>query len=224
MIKSCAESKDAMLLSTNMVAPVYAQIALDVALRITRGELRENTKVYGRSVMASEYGVSPETIRRAMKLLSDMEIVSILRNSGVLVLSSEKAGRYVKQFSAHNDIRTHQRELNQLLQKQSDIGLQIADVAGAIVRINEKFTTTAPFPKYEIAVPADCPLIGKNLSELKFWQQTGATVIAIRRGDTIFLSPGPYASLEDKDVLMFVGGANCADAVEAFLKQGPPVP
>ena len=213
-----------MLLSNNMVPPVYAQIALDVALRITRGELGENTKVYGRSVMASEYGVSPETIRRAMKLLSDMEIVSILRNSGVMVLSSEKAGRYVKQFSAQNDIRTHQRKLNQLLQKQADIGRQITDVAGAIVRINEKNSPTAPFPNYEIAVPTECPLIGRNLSELKFWQQTGATVIAIRRGDTIFLSPGPYASLEHNDILMFVGSAHCADAVEAFLRQGSAAP
>jgi len=208
------------LVTTSLVAPVYSQIALDVALRIARGELKENTKVYGRSVMASEYAVSPETIRRSMKLLSDMEIVSILRNSGAMILSSEKARQYVEKFGTQNDIRTQQRELNQLLQKQEDLGRQIADVAGAIVRINEKFSATTPFPNYEVVVPEDCPLIGKNLGELKFWQQTGATVIAIRRGDKIILSPGPYAVLEYKDILMFVGNVASPGAVTAFLSQG----
>ena len=207
-------------MTTSLVTPVYSQIALDVAQRIARGELKENTKVYGRSVMASEYGVSPETIRRAMKLLSDMEIVSILRNSGAMILSCDKAQQYVKKFSAQNDIRTQQKELHRLLQQQEDLGRHIADVAGAIIRINEKFSTTTPFPNYEARVPKDCPILGKNLGELKFWQQTGATVIAIRRGDQIILSPGPYAALEDNDILMFVGNVNCPDAVEAFLLQG----
>jgi len=205
---------------TSLVAPVYSQIALDVALRIARGELKENTKVYGRSTMASEYGVSPETIRRAMKLLTDMEIVSILHNSGVMIRSREKARAYGEKFSAQNDIRTHQKELDNLLGQQAELCQHIADVAGAIVRINEKFSSTTPFPNYEAKVPEGCPLIGKNLSELKFWQQTGATVIAIRRGESIILSPGPYAVLAYGDILMFVGSVNCPDAVNQLLTQG----
>ena len=47
----------------------YLQIALDLATRIARGELPEGSRIYGRSVMAPEYGVSPETIRRALRLL-----------------------------------------------------------------------------------------------------------------------------------------------------------
>ena len=48
-----------------VVPAQYLQIALDLATRIARGELAEGSRIYGRSVMASEYGVSPETIRRA---------------------------------------------------------------------------------------------------------------------------------------------------------------
>ncbi len=206
-------------MSTSLVAPVYSQIALDIALRITKGELKENTKVYGRSVMASEYGVSPETIRRAMKLLSDMEIVDIRHNSGAIILSREKARQYVERFGSRNDIRSRQNELQQLLSKQADLNKQIADVAGSIIRINERFSATAPFPNYEAVVPGGCPQIGKNLQELKFWQQTGATVIAIRRGDRIILSPGPYAALEERDILMFVGNVNSPDAVDSFLRK-----
>ena len=58
----------------NVVAPVYSQIALDIAMRISRGEIQESTKLYGRSVLASQYGVSPETIRRAIKILEDVQI------------------------------------------------------------------------------------------------------------------------------------------------------
>lgn len=207
-------------MTTSLVAPVYSQIALDIALRITKGELKENTKVYGRSVMASEYGVSPETIRRAMKLLSDMEIVDIRHNSGAVILSCEKARQYVERFGSQNDIRSQQNELQQLLSKQADLNKQIADVAGSIIRINERFSSTTPFSNYEVVVPEGCPQVGKNLQELKFWQQTGATVIAIRRGDRIILSPGPYAALEEQDILMFVGSVNSPDAVDSFLKKG----
>lgn len=202
--------------------PVYSQIALDIALRIARGDLKENTKIYGRSVMASEYGVSPETIRRAMKLLEDMDIVEIRHNSGAVIRSVERAQRYVSRFGEHNDIRAQQKELQQLLTEQANLSRRIADVAGSIVRINEKFSKTEPFPNYEALVPEGCPLIGKTLGELKFWQQTGATVIAVRRGELIILSPGPYATLHEKDILLFVGDLHAAKTVEAFLRHEAP--
>lgn len=204
----------------SVTSPVYSQIALDIALRITRGELKENTKVYGRSVMASEYGVSPETIRRAMKLLEDMEIIEVQHNSGVVILSCEKSRLYVEKHSEQNDIRLRQKELSQLLLEQGELAKRIEDVANSIVRINERFSKTTPFLNYEAALPEGCPLIGKSLGEMKFWQQTGATVIAIRRNDQIILSPGPYAVLEEKDILMFVGDLNCPNSVNMFLKQG----
>ena len=207
-------------MTNSVTSPVYSQIALDVALRIARGELKENTKIYGRSVMASEYGVSPETIRRAMKLLEDMEIIEVKHNSGAVILSAEKAMLYVSKHGQQNDIRLQQRELSQLLLQQEELHRRIADVAGSIVRINERFSKTTPFPNYEITLPDGCPLIGKSLGEMKFWQQTGATVIAIRRGGRIILSPGPYAALEEKDILLFVGDINCPDAVSAFLSHG----
>jgi K+/H+ antiporter YhaU regulatory subunit KhtT len=206
-------------LDNHIVPPVYSQIALDVALRIARGELKENTKIYGRSVMSSEYGVSPETIRRAMKLLEDMEIVEIKQNSGVRVISAENARRYVEKFSRQNDIRTYQASLHELLAQQEAIGRQIAEVAGSIVRINEKFSEINPFHNYEVRVPANSPVIGKTLGELNFWQQTAATVIAIRRGEKIILSPGPYASLLADDIVIFIGDLRCIETVSAFIGQ-----
>ena len=34
-------------------------------------------------------------------------------------------------------------------------------------------------------------IIDKTISETKFWQNTGATIIGIRRDDKLMLSPGP---------------------------------
>lgn len=199
--------------------PVYSQIALDIALRIARGDLAENTKIYGRSVMSSEYGVSPETIRRAVKLLEDMDIVEVKQNSGALIRSAKKAREYVERFGKQNDIRTHQKKLGELLNAQRDLAGQIAEVAQSIIRINEHFSQSNPFPNYEVLVSEGSAAIGQTLGDMLFWQKTAATVIAIRRDDRIILSPGPYAVLLAGDVVIFVGDATCAQAVTDFLAQ-----
>lgn len=201
-----------------VVTPVYAQIALDIASRITKGELKENTKVHGRSVLASQYGVSPETIRRAMKLLEDMQVVEVHHNSGAQILSTEHAARYVAKFSEQTDVRSHQKTLRSLLLEQERLARRITEETETIVRLNEKFSLINPFNPYEVDVPDTSALLGKTLSELKFWQETGATIIAIRRGGNIILSPGPYAVLMAEDTLVFVGEMKTLDVVKDFLK------
>lgn len=200
-----------------IISPVYAQIALDIALRIARGDLKENTKVYGRSVMASEYGVSPETIRRSMKLLEDMEIVETKQNSGTIILSAKNAKQYVERFGEHNNIRFMQKNLKSLIGEQEILNRQIIELAESIIGINEWFSKTNPFNNYEIEVPTTSALIGRTLGELKFWQETGATVIAIRRGDKLILSPGPYAEFQANDTVIFVGDVSCVETVNAFF-------
>ncbi len=202
----------------NIVSPVYAQIALDIALRITRGDLRENSKVYGRSVMSSEYGVSPETIRRALKLLEDMNIVEIKHNSGVVIISSENARSYVERFGEQNHIRTVQKRLDGLLRQQDEINRQIQEASRTIVRLNERISKTNPFLNYEVSIPSGSPVIGHTLAELKFWQETGATVIAIRHGEKLILSPGPYAVLLEYDTIIYVGDLPSVEGVNGLLR------
>lgn len=200
-----------------ITSPIYSQVAFDIALRISRGELKENTKIYGRSVMSSEYGVSPETIRRSLKLLSDMGIVEVRHNSGAIILSREKANQYILRFNKNKDVRMLQKELKELISQQEKANREILNVTEALINNNEKFSKHNPFKIYEAEVQDSSPLMGKTLSELKFWQETGATIIAIRRDDKIILSPGPYAVLQQNDILIFVGDISTVDSVEAFL-------
>jgi len=206
--------------SKDAVAPIYSQIALDIALRISRGEINEKTKLYGRSVLASQYGVSPETIRRAMRLLEDMEVVETHESRGSVVISKAKAQEYVDKFSEYNDIRAKQQRLKELLQEQERLCRQIIEAADSIVRINEHFTITLPFHIYEETIPATSPLIDKTLEETRFWQKTRATIIALRRGDQIILSPGPYATLMAGDIVMYIGDTKSVEAVISFISNG----
>ena len=197
--------------------PIYAQIALDVASRIARGELPENAKMFGRSVMSSEYGVSPETIRRAMRLLEDMQVVGIRQNSGIFVQSMERARQYVERFGRNAGMRGAQERLQALLEESDQHHRKVMETAGTLIRMSERFTNASPFRHYEEIVPAGSLHVGKTLGELHFWQETGATVIAYRREGKLVLSPGPYADLREGDTLLFVGDLACVQAVHDFL-------
>ena len=74
-------------------------------------------------------------------------------------------------------------------------------------------------PNYAVRVPAGWAEAGRNLGELHFWQATGATVVAIRRGGTTILSPGPYAELYAGDSVVFVGDADTREAVARYFSE-----
>ena len=168
-----------------VVPSQYLQIALDLATRIAQGELTEGSRIYGRSVLASEYGVSPETIRKALRLLADMKVVDVKPQSGAVVLSADSARRYIENFSEDADIHSLRLQLKALLAESAEVNRRMADTVSALVKGQDTFAAAGqPLPNYEVPVPKDSPLIGKSIGELKFWQSTGGTIVAIRRGQT----------------------------------------
>ena len=203
-----------------VVPSQYLQIALDIARRIAKGELPEGQRVYGRSVMASEYNVSPETIRRALRLLSDMKVVEVKPQSGVVVLSADSARRYIENFEESADVRALRQQLKDLLAEYADLSRRLSDTVTALVKSRDTFAASGePLPNYEVPVPKDSPLIGRSIGELKFWQSTGGTIAAIRRGQTVILSPGPYAQLYGGDVIVLVGSPAAAEAAHRLVTE-----
>lgn len=196
----------------------YLQIALDLARRIAKGELPEGSRIYGRSVMASEYNVSPETVRRALRLLADMKVVEVRPQSGAVVLSADCARRYIANFEEDSDVRLLRTQLKQLMAEYDDLHRRLTDTVTALMQGRGMFAPASePFPNYEIPIPADSALIGKSIGALHFWSTTGATIVAIRRGRTTILSPGPYAELYAGDVIVFVGNAAAAEAAHHLV-------
>ena len=201
-----------------VVPSLYLQIALDLARRIAKGELTEGSRIYGRSVMASEYNVSPETIRRALRLLADMKGVEVKPQSGAMVLSADSARRYIENFEESADVRTLRAQLKEQMAEYDDLHRRMAETVKALVKSRDTFAAAGePLPNYEVPVPNDSPLIGKSIGALKFWQSTGGTIVAIRRSQTVILSPGPYAELYAGDVIVLVGSPAAAEAAHRLI-------
>ena len=201
-----------------VVPSQYLQIALDLARRIAKGELPEGSRIYGRSVMASEYNVSPETIRRALRLLADMKVVEVKPQSGAVVLSADSARRYIENFEESADVRALRQQLKELMAEYADLSRRLSDTVTALVKSRDTFAAAGePLPNYEVPVPKGSPLIGQSIGALKFWQSTGGTIVAIRRGQTVILSPGPYAELYDGDVIVLVGSPAAAEAAHNLI-------
>ena len=202
----------------SVVPSQYLQIALDLATRIARGELAEGSRIYGRSVMASEYNVSPETIRRALRLLADMKVVEVKPQSGAIVLSADSARRYIENFEEGADVHAMRAQLKSLLEEHEQLSRRLTETVTALIKSRETFAAAGePLPNYEVPVPKDSPLIGKSIGALKFWQSTGGTIVAIRRGQTVILSPGPYAELYGGDIIVLVGNPAAAEAAHHLV-------
>ena len=196
----------------------YMRIAISVAERIAAGELREGEKISGRSKLSSEYEVSPETVRRAIQLLSDMRVVAVKEQSGVYVLSADNAKRYLRNFENRADLMSKRRKLRELIEKKEALNRRMGELCQSI--LEDTLYPVQPaetLPTFSCRVPDGWYGIGKNLGDLRFWQATGATVAAIRRGTTDILSPGPYAELYAGDIVIFVGEKKAKEAVERFL-------
>lgn len=201
-----------------VVPAQYLQIALDLARRIAGGELPEGSRIYGRSVMASEYSVSPETIRRALRLLADMKVVEVKPQSGAVVLSADSAQRYIDNFEDSADAHALRQRLKQQMAEYTALHRRMTETVTALVKSRDTFAAAnEPLPNYEVPVPKGSPCIGQSIGALKFWQSTGGTIVAIRRGQRVILSPGPYAELYDGDVIVLVGTPTAAEAAHRLV-------
>ena len=200
------------------VSPQYLRIAVDLAARIASGELQEGQRVFGRSVMASEYNVSPETIRRALRLLADMKVVEIRPQSGTVILSADSARRYVSSFGDELKTDRLRGEVRTLMSQYAELNAKLLDTVSELIKSRYAMAPEEHLlPNFEIPVPEGSHVVGKSLNKLKFWQSTGCTIAAIRRARTVILSPGPYAELYDGDVIIAVGTPAAAEAAKKFV-------
>lgn len=204
----------------NEELPQYMRIAVSVAVRIADGQLAEGEKLSGRSKLSSEYQVSPETIRKSVQLLRDMQVVTVKEQSGVYVRSAENAKRYLQMVGEKNELRQKKQRLRALLAQQEAVARQVSELCGSILDDSVQPEQAAEQLKtFSCHVPQDWPDAGKTLGSLHFWQATGATVVAIACADALTVSPGPYAELLGGDRILFVGDQEAREAVARFFSK-----
>lgn len=199
--------------------PRYQQIAIEVATRIASGEYKVGDKIYARSSLASQYGVSAETARRAICVLSDLGIVSSEKGSGVIIKSRENAMNYIKQYEKRQTIDTIKEDILMSIKRQKSEMENLDNSLSELIAASEHFRSLNPFTPFQINITPKTKYINKNIAEIQFWQHTGATVIAIKRDGVLLVSPGPYLQLLDGDILYFVTQDDSPQRVKDFLHQ-----
>lgn len=203
----------------NYSMPIYQKIAIDIANSIYKGEFEEGNKLHGRSTLASKYNVSPETIRRAIKLLEDIKVVVSSKGSGITVLSKDNALTFIKKFNNVENIINCKNSLFSLIQEKKKIEDEILNSINKIVDYSGRLMNTNPLIPIEVEIPETSHLVNKSISEVNFWQNTGATIVGIKNHNKLILSPGPYAILNAGDIILVIGNGNVQEVVKGFLTQ-----
>lgn len=190
--------------TTQGVKARYQQIAADIATKIINNHYQIGEKIYTRSLIASQYAVSAETARKAIAVLADFDIVEPIKGSGVIIKSCDNAHVFLKQFQDSNTLTEIKFEtilrLNGLMQQSKEL----RNTVESLVAYSDQYKSLNPFSPFSVYVEERSPCIGKNLSSLNFWQNTSATVIAIRREGSLIKSPGPHLELMEKDNVYFI--------------------
>ena len=197
--------------------PKYQQIAADLASKIADKHYKVGDKIYARSSLATLYGVSAETARRAICILTDMKIVETTKGSGVEIISYENAVKFVKQ---HRDIKTINNlksEILSILQKQEKESQILSKLVQEMMEQTERYKFINPFIPFVLTLEDEFLYPDKTISEINFWHNTSATIVAIKKAEKLLLSPGPYIVLNIGDILYFVGDEDCYVKVKKFL-------
>lgn len=197
--------------------PIYQQIALDIANQIYTGAIEEGSTIYGRSILAGKYSVSPETIRRSVKILEDLGVVASIKGKGIVIISPNKALSFIKKYEDITNISTYKSTLHNLINTKATLENDIVDTINKIIEYSDRLEVINPLIPIQFKIESRCKYIGKTAAETKFWQNTGATIVAIKRDDNLIISPGPYIEILENDILLVVGDKHIHNSVPVFL-------
>lgn len=194
-------------------------VARDIAGGIAKGERMEGSIIPGMSIMASKYGVSPETIRRAISLLADRDVVEVKPQSGTRVKSVENAVKYINYFERDNELRDSYHNIREIARQYKDLNGRLLEALDYFVERKISLSPVkSPFPNYEIPIPDDSYLIGKSIGELRFWGKTECTIVGVKRKENTIISPGPHLVFEQGDIIVVIGTAEAVESAVKFIR------
>jgi len=201
---------------------MYRSIALDLAQRIINGEFSEGAKMSGRTILASHYNVSPETVRKSTALLKVKNVVSVSQGKEVTVISRENAYGFIEQYKSSESVYSLKQDIEILLRQKRTIDAKLEDLLIDIINYSDRLRNLTPYNPVEVEVQAGTFIAGRTIAEVKLWQHTGATIVAIRRGTEIIISPGPGAKILANDRVVIVGDSGVLERTTAFVNRPQP--
>ena len=152
-----------------------------------------------------------------MKILEDIGVVKSIKGKGVIVLSSAKASSFIKKYQDLTNISSYKSDLYDLLDAKSKIEDNILDTINKILDYSNRLEIINPLVPAQFVLTKECKYIGQDAGKTKFWQNTGGTIVAIKRNDELIISPGPYIEFMEGDTLLVVGDKHIFNSVPMFL-------
>lgn len=195
----------------------YQKIAVSVAQRIASGEYEVGEKLKSRTTIASTFNVSPETARKGLNILADLNILTLKHGSGAIVLSKEKAIEFINQYESTHSIAVIKEKIRQNIRHQQEGMEELSSLVNDFLMQSQNISKQFPLAPYEIIVNKDTDHFGKSIGVLNLWNQTGATVVAIEHEGQFLISPGPYAVIEKGDHIYFVGDESVYSRMKNFF-------
>jgi len=195
----------------------YQEIALDIATKIAHGQYLLGQKIYARSALAIQYQVSAETARRAICILSDLNIAVPVKGSGVIIQSQENAIKFISQYENIKTIHTLQENIFIGMNRQQQEFSRLKKNLTTLIDRTEHFRSTNPFTPFQIEITSETPHLNQTAAAIRFWECTKGTIIAIEHAKKLLLSPGPHTLLQENDILYLIGDDTCFERVQRFL-------
>lgn len=199
--------------------PRYIDIAIDIATKIKKREIKEGMKLKGRSLAAAQYNVSTETMRKAFILLANQGIVEVKEKSGVFVISRTKAVHFLNHYKQEYRVKNELSTINDLIKQKKDIDLKINKSLKSLSLATKRKEVEFPIEYFSIQVHNDFDCCNKTVESLDFFNLTGATLFGIVSGDKTYSHVNPYYIIKDKDILYFSGEKNNLDEVLTIVKK-----
>ena len=197
--------------------PNYIKIAVDIAYRIVNNQFTEGEKITGRTTLVSIYNVSPETIRRSLGLLKDMNVVTINEKSGIIINDKDSAKEFLNKFKTKSDFTYLNNETFALIKQRNEIDAKLEKNINSIIQFATQLRNVGSIIPFESIVEKDSFAVGKSIGELNFWHKTKATIIAVKRDGDLFLSPGPYFKINSNDIIVYVGEDSVIETVKDYI-------
>lgn len=105
------------------------------------------------------------------------------------------------------------------MKDRDELNQKIIEVIDQIFDINERYKNINTLHTLEFEIPESSSIVDKSVNETNFWQNTGATVVAVKRDQKTILSPGPYFVFAPNDIIVVTGDADILPRIEALIKE-----
>lgn len=189
---------------SNKTTARYQEIAYEIAKKIVSGDMIEGTKLSGRSLLSSEYNVSSETVRKAMRILSTYQVVEVKERVGIYVSSKESALRFIEYYKNQVSSNKLYNDIQILLEESKKVNHKLQKKFKKLIHTYKN--NVFPFEYFTYELLEGDRYLGQSFESLNFYDATKGLVFAIEDDGVIYQAPDTKFTLKAHLFLYILGG------------------